>query len=305
MKVTFVYNSDAGVDDQPSKREILHLIRHAGHDVHEVSLRDACWEQALQQPVDVVAVAGGDGTVGQVVKCLMRVGAPIAVLPVGTANNIAKTLGLMDRPLNQLIADWTSARRVKLDVGTATGPWGSKYFVEGIGIGLFTGTMSRLDATGNIEIAHCENPEQKMTSVLEILDHRLSTYPAQLLELTLDGEFISGAYILLEVMNTRFVGPNLLLARDADASDGLFDIVFLSAGERRKLSRYLHACMRGKSSTPRWPVRRASHIRMEWKGFAVHIDDEVWPDRGGAFTRSSMTIEVTANRHAVEFLASR
>ncbi len=104
-------------------------------------------------------------------------------------------------------------------------------------------------------------------------------------------------------MNTPFVGPNLLLAPEADAGDGLLDIVFLSHGERQKLSRYLKDCMDGKSSPRRWPFRRASHVRMEWKGFAVHIDDEVWPDRGGAFTRSSMTIEVTVNRHAVEFLA--
>ncbi len=161
MKVTLIYNCGAGVDEQPNEQEILRLIRNFGHDVHEASLTRGGWEEAFRQPADAIAVAGGDGTVDQVAKSLMRAGTPIAVLPLGTANNIAKTLGLMNRPLDQLIASWPTARHVKFDVGTATGPWGTKHFVEGIGIGLFTGTMSRLDATGNIEIAHCENPEER------------------------------------------------------------------------------------------------------------------------------------------------
>lgn len=305
MKVTLIHNSDAGVDEQPTGAEILDLIRTAGHDATELSLKADDWDQALSHPVDLIAVAGGDGTVGQIVKGLMRIGTPIAVLPVGTANNIAKSLGLMDQPLEQLIASWTSARRVKLDVGSATGPWGAKTFIEGMGLGLFTGTMSRLDSNGNMEIAHLDHPRKKITSVLEILYDRLQHYPAQRLDLTLDGEPVSGAYILLEMMNTRFVGPNLLLAPDANPCDGLLDIVFLSRDERPKLSRYFRDCIDGKFCPPQWPIRRASRITMEWKGFAVRIDDEVWPDKGEAFARSSMAIEVTVNRQAVEFLAPR
>ncbi len=304
MKVTLVYNPDAGVEDQPGGAEILDLIREAGHDATELSLRADHWDRALRQPADLIAVAGGDGTVGQVVKGVMRVGAPIAVLPVGTANNIAKSLGLMEQPLEQWIASWTAARRVKLDVGTATGPWGTKTFIEGLGLGLFTGTMSRLDSKGNVEIAHLDHPRKKMTSILEILYDRLQHYPAHKLELTLDGELVSGAFILLEMMNTRFVGPNLLLAPEANPSDGLLDIVFLSRDERPKLSRYFRNCIRGKFRPPRLPIRKAGHITMEWNGFAVHIDDEVWPDKGEAFARSSMAIEITVNPQAVEFLAS-
>jgi diacylglycerol kinase (ATP) len=94
--------------------------------------------------------------VGKVAKHLIGKHLPIAVQPMGTANNIAKALRLRDRPLEQLIAGWSAAPRVNFDVGVADGPWNSKYFIEGLGMGLFTETMHRLDATDNTDLAHLE-----------------------------------------------------------------------------------------------------------------------------------------------------
>ena len=303
MKATLIYNPGAGVAEQPSCEQVLGLIRHAGHDVSSVSLTDERCEEELRQPVDLVAVAGGDGTVGQVAKRLLGLRTPIAVIPMGTANNIGKSLGLADRPLSQWIESWSTARRVKFDLGIAAGPWGSQCFIEGMGIGLFTGTMSRLDASGNIEIAHLDHPGKKIISVLDMLCQRLQNYPAQKVELTLDGESMSGDYILLEMMNTRFVGPNLFLASDADPGDGFLDVVFVPSAERRKFSRYLSSWKKGKTRPADFLVRRAREITMEWTGFAVHIDDEVWPDKGVSFDRASMTITVTVDHHAAELLA--
>ena len=53
------------------------------------------------------------------------------------ANNISRTLGLLDYSIDEIVAGWTSLQRVTFDAGVATGPWGSRYFLEGFGIGLF------------------------------------------------------------------------------------------------------------------------------------------------------------------------
>jgi diacylglycerol kinase (ATP) len=153
MKVTLIHNPDAGDDPQPSADELLGLIRRAGYTASYESSNDENWHRALEQSCDIVAVAGGDGIVGTVAKNLIGRRIPIAVLPMGTANNVAKTLGLIDKPLVQLITGWATAPRVKFDVGMASGPWNSKYFIEGLGIGLFTETMYRLDATNNVDLA--------------------------------------------------------------------------------------------------------------------------------------------------------
>ncbi|TMA83666.1 MAG: hypothetical protein E6J74_35775 [Deltaproteobacteria bacterium] len=146
MRVTLIHNPDAGDGDQPSGDEILSLMRSAGYSAVYQSSKEPGWEKALEEPADIVAVAGGDGTVGKVAKRLIGKHTPIAILPLGTANNIATSLNLIDPPIEHLIAGWAIARRMKYDVGIASGPWGSTCFIEGLGVGLFGDTMSRLDS---------------------------------------------------------------------------------------------------------------------------------------------------------------
>jgi diacylglycerol kinase (ATP) len=79
-------------------------------------------------------------------------------------------------------------------------------------MGLFTETMYRLDARDNADLAHLDDSEEKVTSVLQILRERLRTFTPNELKIRLDGQDLSGQYILLEVMNISYVGPNLCLA---------------------------------------------------------------------------------------------
>ena len=104
MRVTLIYNPDAGSDNQPTDEEILKLIRGAGHSAECQSSKEIGWEKALDKPVDLVAISGGDGSVGKVAKRMIGKHTPLAVLPMGTANNVANALGAADRQLDQLIS---------------------------------------------------------------------------------------------------------------------------------------------------------------------------------------------------------
>ncbi len=165
MRITLIHNPEAGSDDQPSADELVRLVRQAGHSVMYQSSKHADWQRSLDEPTDLVAVAGGDGAVGLVTKRLVGKRVPLTILPMGTANNIAATFNLKDRPLDQLIAGWSNARRRKFDVGAAIGPWGSSFFIEGVGVGAFTDTMSRLDARRNADLAHHEDSDKKLQTV--------------------------------------------------------------------------------------------------------------------------------------------
>ena len=70
-------------------------------------------------------------------------GVPVTVLPMGTANNIARTFGLLDRPFEELVQGWENARRIKLGHGRRQGTWGERYFIEGLGEGLFANLLAR------------------------------------------------------------------------------------------------------------------------------------------------------------------
>ena len=304
MKITLIHNPDAGDEKQSSADALLELIDWAGHTVSYQSSKDEDWPNALEKPCDIVAVAGGDGIVGAVAKKLIDRHAPIAVLPMGTANNIATTLGLIDKPLKELVAAWPTARRVKFDVGEANGPWNTKHFIEGLGMGLFTETMYRLDATNNVDLAHVSDTENKVKSVLEILRERLPSFTPIPLQIALDGRDMSGEYILVEVMNTSYIGPNLCLAPHANPSDGLLDIVTVAREERENLLQCLSYCIEGKQPYPNLTLRKAHELKIAWDGFTVHIDDEVWPATASEFPISFNSIEVKLNRHALEFLAA-
>jgi diacylglycerol kinase (ATP) len=300
MRVTLIHNPKAG-DEQPTGDELLMIVRGVGYEVAYQSSKEEGWERALEAPGDLVAVAGGDGTVGKVAKRLVGRPVPVAIIPLGTANNISKTFGLTDTTPARLVEGWASARRVKFDVGVAEFPDKSVHFIEGLGAGLFASTMSRLDAGADSEIARASDAEEKLNSVLRLLQERLRDFPAKDLKLTLDGEDLSGEYVLAEALNVKYVGPNLMLAPEADPGDGLLDMVLLRDGERAELGDYLEARLAGESRPPRLAARRGRHLRIEWSGFAVHVDDEAWPGDSGVPDAPAF-IDVRVDRHALEFL---
>src|SRR4051812_25250682 len=118
------------------------LLEDAGHKVRYRSSKEDDWKRSLKKPADLIVVAGGDGTVGKVARRMVGRGIPMSILPSGTANNIARTLGVLDLHFEKIVRAWDKPRRVKLDVGVAAGPWGERYFVEGIGAGIFAGLLA-------------------------------------------------------------------------------------------------------------------------------------------------------------------
>ena len=142
MRVTLIHNPGAGKQGSGSAEQIIAALESAGHQVRYKSSKDDDWKKALKKPADLVVVAAGDGTVGRVTRRMVGRGVPVTLLPSGTANNIGRSLGLLERPFEELIRGWEGARRVKLDVGVAAGPWGERYFVEGLGTGLFADLLA-------------------------------------------------------------------------------------------------------------------------------------------------------------------
>jgi YegS/Rv2252/BmrU family lipid kinase len=89
-------------------------------------------EQAAQAGYAIVAAAGGDGTVHEVVNGLLRARRPdarFALLPIGSANDFAYSLGLTQG------APPTAATR-RVDVGRVRAVGRERYFVCNLGLGL-------------------------------------------------------------------------------------------------------------------------------------------------------------------------
>jgi diacylglycerol kinase (ATP) len=301
VRVTLIHNPKAGKQSKRDARTALvKLLRGAGHEVRYQSSKDDGWDEALAVPADLIAVAGGDGTVSRVARRMVGRGIPVAPLPLGTANNIARTLGVADVPLEEIVRGWRNPRRVKLDVGVAQGPWGKRQFLEGVGVGLFATLLARRKAKK--KAAKSDRTADPVTRALRMLKQRVKTCEAIALKASLDGRDISGRYLLLEALNILYVGPNLYLAPESTPGDGTFDVVLASEAERDRLLEYLSKWQDNRERLAVLPSHRGKRLKLEWTGFQVHIDDKRWPKKKDKRPPAPAAIEVRLDGAATEFL---
>lgn len=298
MRVLLIRNPGAGSASRAG--DLAALVREQGHEVREQSLADDGWERALDAPLDLVAVAGGDGTVGRVAKRLVGRGVPIAPLPAGTANNISRALGLTGRPYEELVHGWAEARRVKLDVGEVVGPWGKRYVVEGVGAGLFARAVPYVDASETM--ASIPRTDAKVVYALQMLKERVQTCAPVRVEATLDGEDVSGEYVMFEALLMPYVGPNLFLALDSKPGDGRFEVVMVGDADRPRLEQYLGSWQEEKPRVPVLPSRHGRRLHMQWRGYPLHIDDEIWPEEGEVVPPGVISLNLSGI--AVDFLVT-
>lgn len=280
MRVTLIHNPGAGTREAAHLEKLLGLLRAQGHAVRYQSAGEDNWPAALAEPADLIAVAGGDGTVARVAKRMGGSSRPLAVLPSGTANNIARALGMAQTPLEELVRGWSEARHTRLDLGVASGPWGERVFIEGIGAGLFACAVPHVERSRTIE--GIDRPDAKVAYALQLLREDLRQCLPVAIRATLDGKDVSGAYVMFEALNLPYIGPNLHLAPDSRPGDGRFNLVLVGEAERERLYENLKSWQKEKPRLAVLPTHRGEHLSIEWTGFPLHIDDELWPPESEA-----------------------
>lgn len=164
-----------------------------------------------------ILIAGGDGTVDSVVNAMKEnnIDLPIGILPVGTANDFGKFLGISSN-VTQACEDIINYEEKPIDIGKANG----KYFVNVASTGLFTDISQKTDdelknAIGKIAYY--------IKSIEEIPNFRRLKVKVSSKEVDFDDEM----YLLL-VFNGQTAG-NMRLAVQADASDGMLDVIIFKA----------------------------------------------------------------------------
>lgn len=104
LRLLFVINANSGNNSTDWEQLILDYFEPLDHTVELYSLTADCQVQTLKDriklfsPHQVVAV-GGDGTVKLVAECLLKQNIALGILPAGSANGLAKELGIGNDPL--------------------------------------------------------------------------------------------------------------------------------------------------------------------------------------------------------------
>jgi len=76
-------------------------------------------------------------------------------------------------------------------------------------------------------------------------------------------------------MNTKSLGPNLVLAPEADPSDTKFEVVMVYENQRSKLASYVEDKLQGLESNLEATILTGRQIHIKWEGEDVHADDEI------------------------------
>jgi diacylglycerol kinase (ATP) len=127
MRAILLHNPAAGFGDH-SRDTILSALRLAGLSTFYCSVKNDDFAAALHRTVELVVVAGGDGTVAKVIAQLPDRAIPVVILPLGTANNIARSLGIAGVRIEMVEGLLERGNIRSLNIGSAQGPLGTSPF---------------------------------------------------------------------------------------------------------------------------------------------------------------------------------
>lgn len=210
---------------EPAVRTAVDAVRARGHlvDVRvtwEPGQAEVFAQEACEQELDAVVAGGGDGTVNEVVRGLIgRTGCStmLAVLPLGTANDFARSLGLQ-------LDDPTAALTIAAEGEAKT-----------IDVGLVNGQAFINVASGGFaaEVTARTSPELKnaiggaaysLTGLLTA--HQLTPHACRLVAA---GQSLDLSIATLAIGNGRLAGGGYEVAPQAVLDDGLLDLVIVPA----------------------------------------------------------------------------
>lgn len=263
VRVLLCHNPDAGTKghDQDSIEAALEL---AGFDMRYASVRDKKFKDALEKPVDLIVAAGGDGTIARVLTALPDRKVPVAILPLGTANNFARSLGIAGTP-QELVEMWDVERTCPVTIGMVTGHWGETLFLEGYGVGVFPQFL--IDATKGKKPEGAHN----LMHGREIFQKALKRAKPVDVTMKINGKSSKRSVLGIEVCNIAFTGPGLPIAASANVSDDQLDIVMFEEDDRKALIEWIKS---PQDENPPVTNRKGSKIELTFHDSPTRVDDK-------------------------------
>jgi diacylglycerol kinase family enzyme len=206
-------------------------------------------ESAAEGAAMVVA-AGGDGTVAEVASGLAGTGTALGIIPLGTANVLALELGLPFRP-REIAAALAFGRTSLLWPGIASGPGGSRLFVQMLGVGLDAQVVHRLPGGLKRCLGRSAYVAQTLREML-----RYSYHP---INVKLDGTPAQAGSVIVS-KGRLYAGRYLLAPGASSAQPGFSVALFEAQGPGAALMYGAALSLNLLTHAPGMRLVRASHV---------------------------------------------
>jgi diacylglycerol kinase (ATP) len=222
---------------------------------------------AADDGVEVVAVLGGDGSIGLAADSILGTGTALAILPSGTADDFAKAVGV--GRLETAARALAERHIVPIDVVRVTTGTERRHFVNIAGAGF--------DSEVN-EAANAMRVDLGATGTyLAAVVRTLSRFTPAVFRIELDGgETIEGPHMLVVVGNGISYGGGMRVTPDASVVDGSLDVLLLGALTKGAFLRAFPKVFRGTHIThPAVRTIRATSLKVEAdRRIQVYADGE-------------------------------
>jgi YegS/Rv2252/BmrU family lipid kinase len=196
----FAENTDAVLVIAHKKRDLKKILKAHGPDA------------------DRIVIGGGDGTLSKALPTLLKLNRPLAVLPLGTANDFARTLGLPADPL-QAAKNTLNGREHTVDVGLANG----KPYLNVASVGVASEVIKRQ--------SKALKRSWRVLAYAISLGRAVRRLQPFIAELEIDGRPRWSAVVYqVSVANGRYHGGGLTVAEDAAIDDGKLDLYVVYPG---------------------------------------------------------------------------
>lgn len=202
-----------------------HVVALEGYSAHAAARRLAA---ALADGLDAVVAVGGDGTVHLALQAVAGTAVPLGIVPLGTGNDAARSLGIPEAPARALDAVLAGQPR-DFDTGIVeTADGRSRHFL----CILSTGFDSMVNERAN----RMAWPTGQARYVLAMIAE-LGTFRACDYRIVADGQELATSAMMVSLGNGPAYGGGMRLCPTADMHDGLLSMVIMSRMSRPGLLR--------------------------------------------------------------------
>lgn len=166
--------------------------------------------------VDLVILAGGDGTMNAAAEALVETGLPLGILPIGTGNDLARTLGLPLSP-PQAASAIAAGRTRAIDLGLV----GGKPFFTAACIGLGVDVL-RFHTSARKRLL------RRFSYLISAAQAYVRARPFRA-RIMCAGNAFEARALHIAIGNGRYYGGGLIVAERAAIDDGRLDLTCFEA----------------------------------------------------------------------------
>ncbi len=226
MMIRFLVNpSSGGGKGAKSLPQIRELAAAVGSEVwlsKDAADLTRLAKRAVDEGVERLVVAGGDGTFHQVEQGLAGTECAMGLVPLGRGNDLARTLQVPE-VVEEAVQFALHESIATIDLGRV----GSYCFAGYCGVGFDSEVAGYVHAGNGLVKGPLAYPVGVLRNVL--------FYRSPTVRVEHDGGVIEGPRLFVSIVNCRRFGGGMIIAPDASLTDGLLDLVAVDDISRLEL----------------------------------------------------------------------